>query len=97
MDAVTSQLVLGIIPLVIGVGLIYWINRRKFYRRNESGLERFSSFEAAVSVRFLERIGKWIAYALVFIGILFIWSHSRMKKDREKQQQEAPQMAPEKR
>lgn len=85
MDAVTSQLVLGIIPLVIGIGLVYWISRRKFHRRNMAGLEGFSSFEASVFIRFIERVGKWIAYALIIIGILIIWSYSQMKKDKEKQ------------
>ncbi|HSD06370.1 molybdenum ABC transporter permease [Flavobacterium sp.] len=88
MDAVTSQLVLGITPLVIGVGLIYWINRRKFYRRNLAGLEGFSSYETALFVRSLERIGKWLAYGLIIISILVLWSYSRMKKDMERQQQQ---------
>ena len=88
MDTVTAQLVFGIILLVIGIGLIYWINRRKFYRRNGMGAEGFSSFEASVFTRFIERIGKWIAYALIIIGILFIWSYTQMKKDKEKEQQE---------
>ena len=85
MNAVTSQLVLGIIPLVIGIGLVYWINRRKFYRRNAVGAEGFSSFESSVFIRFVERIGKWIAYVLIIIGILFIWSYSQMKKDKQQQ------------
>lgn len=89
MDAVTSQLVLGIAPLVIGLGLNYWISRRQFYRRNVAGLEGFSSFESAVFVRFLERIGKWMAYGLIIISMLVLWSYSRMKKDMEKQQLEA--------
>lgn len=84
MDAVTSQLVLGIIPLVIGIGLIYWVSRRKFYRRNALGAEGFSSFEASVFIRFVERIGKWIAYVLIIIGVLFLWSYSRQKKAYEK-------------
>ena len=88
MDAVTSQLVLGIIPLVIGIGLIYWVSRRKFYRRNAVGAEGFSSFESSVFVRFVERIGKWIAYVLIIIGILFIWSYSQMKTEKEKKQSE---------
>ena len=85
MNAVTSQLVLGIIPLVIGIGLIYWVSRRKFYRRNAVGAEGFSSFESSVFIRFVERIGKWIAYVLIIIGILFIWSYSQMKKDKQQQ------------
>ena len=88
MNAVTSQLVLGIIPLVTGIGLVYWISRRKFYRRNAVCAEGFSSFEASVFTRFIERIGKWVAYALIIIGILFIWSYTQMKKDKEKEQQE---------
>ena len=88
MDAVTSQLVLGIIPLVIGIGLIYWVSRRKFYRRNAVGAEGFSSFESSVFIRFVERIGKWIAYVLIIIGILFIWSYSQMKTEKEKKQSE---------
>lgn len=88
MDAVTSQFVMGIIPMVIGIGLIYWISRRKFYRRNMGGLEGFSSFETSVFVRFMERIGKWLAYGLIIISIVFLWSYSRIKKDKEKQQHE---------
>lgn len=83
MDAVTSQLVLGIIPIVIGIGLLYWINRRKFYRRNAAGVELFSGYNTAITVRFLERMGKWIAYALIIIGILFVWSYSQMKKEKK--------------
>lgn len=87
MDAVTSQLVLGIIPLVIGIGLVYWISCRKFYRRNAVGVEGFSSFEASVLIRFIERIGKWVAYALIIIGVLVIWSYTQMKKKKGKQQE----------
>ena len=80
MDAVTSQLVMGIIPTVIGIGLIYWISRRKFYRRNAVGAEGFSSFEASVFIRFIERVGKWIAYILIILGVVTIWSYTQMKK-----------------
>ncbi len=85
MDAVTSQLVMGIIPTVIGIGLIYWISRRKFYRRNAVGAEGFSSFEASVFIRFIERVGKWIAYILIILGVVTIWSYTQMKKTKGKQ------------
>ncbi|MFZ4860910.1 molybdenum ABC transporter permease [Sphingobacterium sp. Mn56C] len=90
MDAVTSQLVIGIIPTVVGIGLIYWINRRKFYRRNGMGAEGFSSFEASVFVRFIERIGKWIAYILIILGVVTIWSYTQMKKDKQGVKMEYP-------
>lgn len=85
MDAVTSQLVMGIIPTVIGIGLIYWISRRKFYRRNAVGAEGFSSFEASVFIRFIECVGKWIAYILIILGVVTIWSYTQMKKTKGKQ------------
>lgn len=85
MDTVTAQLVFGIIVIVVGIGLIYWINRRKFYRRNAMGAEGFSSFEASVFTRLIERIGKWIAYLLIIVGAICIWTYSQMKKDKEKQ------------
>ncbi|WP_346238984.1 hypothetical protein ABDK00_009655 [Niabella insulamsoli] len=75
-----SVLVIGIIALVLGLLLIYWINRRKFYRRNTSGLEVFSSFEKSLSFRFLERIGKWIGYVLVILGILSIFTYRNEKQ-----------------
>lgn len=94
MDAVTSQLVMGIIPTVIGTGLIYWINRRKFYRRNGMGAEGFSSFESSVFIRLIERVGKWIAYILIILGVVTIWSYTQMKKNKEKQEVKTEQIAP---
>jgi membrane protein DedA with SNARE-associated domain len=79
-----ASLVLGIIALVLGLGLRYWINRRKFYRRSPMGSEGFSSYEKSVAVTFLERVGKWLAYALIIFGLLFLWSYYRQKKAKEK-------------
>ena len=75
-----SSLVIGIIFLVTGLALRYWINRRKFYRRSDSGAEGFSSYEKQVTIKFLERVGKWIAYALIIFGLLSVWVYSREKK-----------------
>lgn len=86
MDTVTAQLVFGIIVIGIAIGLIYWINRRKFYRRNAVGAEGFSSFESSVFTRFIERVGKWIAYTLIIIGIVCIWTYTQMKKNNEEQE-----------
>lgn len=88
----TPTLIIGIIALVLAIGLIYWISRRKFYRRNVMGAEGFSSFEASVFLSFLERIGKWLAYALIIFGLLSIWTSSRIEKNKlqEKQKIEQP-------
>ena len=73
-------LVIGLIAVALGLGLIYWINRRKFNRRNGAGLEGFSSYEKSVLVRFLERVGKWAAYILIIYGIVSILVYRQEKK-----------------
>ncbi len=85
-EDMVSSLVIGIIFLVAGLALRYWINRRKFYRRSPMGAEGFSSYESSVFINLIERVGKWIAYALIIFGLLSLWVYSREKK--EKQQSE---------
>lgn len=89
-----ASLVIGIIFLVAGVGLRYWINRRRFYRRSPTGVEGFSSYEKSVAIKFMERVGKWIAYALIIFGVLFLWSYSRQKKANEKASQNTEMRKP---
>ena len=80
-----ASMVTGILFLVGGLALRYWINRRKFYRRNPTGAEGFSSYENSVFIKLIERIGKWIAYAMIIFGLLALWAYSREKKEKEKQ------------
>ncbi|WP_454045067.1 molybdenum ABC transporter permease [Chryseobacterium sp. Marseille-Q8038] len=82
----TPLLVMGITALILGLALRYWINRRKFYRRGPAGAEGFSSYEKAVGITFLERMGKWFAYALIILGIGFLWTARTYKKDQERRQ-----------
>ncbi|WP_018675946.1 hypothetical protein [Riemerella columbina] len=66
----TFGLYSGIIILLVGIALRYWINRRRFYRRNVAGKETFSSYEKAVIVRILEKFGMLIAWVLILFGLL---------------------------
>lgn len=83
-----SSLVIGIIFLVLGLALRYWINRRRFYRRSPTGAEGFSSYEKSVAIKFIERLGKWVAYALIILGLLSLWVYSREKKEAASQNTE---------
>ncbi len=76
-----SSLIIGIIFLVAGLALRYWINRRRFYRRSPTGAEGFSSYEKSVAIKFVERVGKWVAYALIIFGLLSLWVYSREKNE----------------
>ena len=80
-----ASLVIGIIFLIAGLGLRYWLNRRKFYRRGPMGAEGFSSYESSVIIKLLEKFGKWVAYGLIIFGLLSLWVYSREKKEMEKQ------------
>lgn len=69
--------IIAITLLVIGIGLRYWINRRRFNRRNAFGMEGFSSFERAGMTILGERLIKFvgmilIAFGLFLLGITFI-------------------------
>ncbi|ROS18340.1 hypothetical protein EDF65_2734 [Chryseobacterium nakagawai] len=57
--------------------------RRKFYRRNSSGNEAFSSFEISVFTRFSEQILKWLSYIFIIIGVLYLWRNYRHSKINE--------------
>ena len=71
--------------MVAGLGLRYWINRRRFYRRSPTGAEGFSSYEKSVAIKFVERVGKRVAYALIIFGLLSLWVYSREKKEKTPQ------------
>ena len=48
------------------------------------------SFSLAHNIKLIERIGKWIAYALIIIGLLSLWVYSREKKDKPTVNTEQP-------
>ncbi|MGK6342504.1 molybdenum ABC transporter permease [Chryseobacterium sp. DT-3] len=77
---------MGVTALILGLALRYWINRRKFYRRGPAGAEGFSSYERSVVTTFIERLGKWFAYALIILGIGFLWTAKNYKKDQDRRQ-----------
>ena len=74
------MLILGVLALSVAIGLLFWIGKRRFNRRNMAGLEGFSSYERSLAVPLLERIGKLLAYALLLVGIFFIYIYSSERK-----------------
>lgn len=88
-----ASLVIGIIFLVAGLGLRYWINRRKFYRRSPMGAEGFSSYENSVFIKLIEKVGKWVAYALIIFGLLSLWVYYREVKEKQSKEVKIEQPA----
>ena len=65
----TSSGIFSIIFIIIGFFLYHWVNKRRFNRRNMAGVEGFKSYEQSVFIRFLEKIGKLLAYIFIILGI----------------------------
>lgn len=78
----------SIITLVLGIALVYWINRRKFNRRNMAGVEEFESFEQATFVRLAEAAGRIFGIILI-IGSLFYGCLMKPSMEKARERMEA--------
>jgi hypothetical protein len=67
---------IGIVIFVIGIIIRYTINRRRFYRRGVGGLEHFKSYGRSVFIRFVERLFRFLAMAMILLGaFLFLTAY----------------------
>lgn len=66
---------LAVLCMVLSVVIYIFVERRKFYRRNQSGIETFPSYSRFVITRIGEKLLKLIALVLFLagIGFLAIW------------------------
>jgi hypothetical protein len=69
---ITKGIIKGFAILIVlsGWALKYWINRRKFYRRNTAGIEEFTSYEKMRLTVVMEGLGWLIGNLLIIAGIL---------------------------
>jgi len=63
-------IVIGVVALTIGIALKLLVSRRRFYRRNQAGLQGFKNYPAAVIIPFFGTILIFIAWLLIVVGIL---------------------------
>jgi len=64
--------IIGVIPILLGIGIRYQIGKRKFNRRNFAGKEQFTSYRRAVTTTAGERFLRFIGNLLIFLGILLL-------------------------
>lgn len=66
---------LAILCPVLSVIIFIFVERRRFYRRNQSGIETFPSYSSSVITRIGEKLLKLIALVLFLAGAGFfaIW------------------------
>ena len=77
---IPPTLILSIVASSTGVGLVYWIKRRSLNRTTNYGTKGLRNFDGKIAAGFPERIGSWIAYILIVLGILFLGSYWCLKK-----------------
>jgi len=65
-----TLIVIGIIALILGIAIKLFIGRRRFYRRNQSGLETFRNYKGALIISLLEKVITFIGGLLIIIGVL---------------------------
>lgn len=63
-------IIIGGSALAIGIALRLFVCRRRFYRRNQAGLQRFKNYRRAIGISFIEKILMIISSLLIIIGIL---------------------------
>lgn len=87
----------AVIIILAGFVINYFINRRRFNRRNVAGLQQFSSYEKAVGTTALERLGKLIARLLILGGLfLLVLYYFASKRNNPTQDNTKVQMQPSK-
>lgn len=65
-------IILGIVCLSLSITIYIFVGRRKFNRRNQSGIETFSSYSKSVITRFGEGFLKLLALVLFLAGTRLI-------------------------
>jgi hypothetical protein len=61
---------LAILFIAGGFFLRFQINKRQFNRRNAAGVEEFKSYGNPYTVQILEKIGRYVGFFLIIIGIM---------------------------
>ncbi|WEK21321.1 MAG: molybdenum ABC transporter permease [Candidatus Pedobacter colombiensis] len=86
-----ATIVIGIIAVLLGITIRYFIGRRKFNRRTITGLQGFSSYERAVGITFIEKVFNLIGLLLILGGLFFLavawYNHSNIKPRQEQVKQ----------
>lgn len=65
----TVMKVLGaLIAILIGIGVLFWVKKRKFERTNRAGVEQFTNYSSKILVTSMEKFAWGAAIACIVIG-----------------------------
>lgn len=83
--------IIGIVMLVTGIVIRYFMKRRRFNRRNQYGAQGFDSYEHRNVTVFGESLMRMVARILILAGLFFIflvWVNRKMDKRAQQKKQE---------
>jgi len=63
---------LGFVLAIVGIGLFFWREKRKYDRTNTAGVEQFNSFVGKIAATSLDELLRWIAIGLLFVGLFMM-------------------------
>lgn len=70
-QSISSQTI-GVILIVTGIGMRYFIAKRRFNRRAITGAQLFHSYEQSLFIRFFEWMTKLVGILLILIGAILL-------------------------
>ena len=65
----------GIVVTVLGLAMILWVSRQEFRRRNEFGVQEFSSYSSKLASQGMERVVLILGRLLSFVGLVIVGLH----------------------
>ncbi len=71
---ITLLYVVGIVFILLAIYLKFWRGKRKFYRRNQFGLETFETYEKSLYVSYWENFIQFIYIVLAIAGLLLLFT-----------------------
>lgn len=63
-------IIIGVLLSATGIALQLFVGRRRFYRRNQAGLQGFKNYRSAVFKPFIESLLMYIGWLLIIIGVV---------------------------
>jgi Na+/melibiose symporter-like transporter len=66
---------LAVVMLISACALFFYVERRKFYRRNEAGVEEFKSFTSSILSLVFEKALFLAAAIIALVGVFQFFMH----------------------
>jgi len=67
-----SIIIIGIVALTMGIVIKLIVGKRRFYRRNQAGIEEFKNYRRAFGISLIERIFIFLSSLIIIVGVALL-------------------------